>query len=1086
MYKKNILVVLMIIILNILLLTVVFAQEPENPPDESDTFTSVAPDALIILDLSGSMAFNPAGDDPRFGSSSSCSPDTVKCSGTGCTGGYCTNSKTNCNINCSRIEIAKVALANILDDTGNNIIDVNDMNSLGIRIGFMRYRDGDDTSGNYSTGNIKLVRPMSTLGDLSMGTKYSQIFCNNTTSCNITARTCSPLGECIAGETTNGGTPLASALKEAKTYLNAHKASDPAKSCRQKFVIVITDGADTYACSGNGSECNNDGVYKRRREVVAAAKALKDAGYKTFVVGFGSTMPGYLQNTLNWMAYYGGTENEVITTPTTLYNPATVTSCGSSTDATATCIDNSGTHNTDNFQATTNDPGYLAISGYAFLAGNADELANALKTAFNVIKEATYSFTQFSIQAVRTIDENFLYEASFEPINDEPFWHGHMKRYGINGDGSIKATEDWDSGSVLQGTSAAGRTILTYKGGSLKAFNTANITASDLAITTGTDPEKEALRQSVIAFTRGGDYASDPDNNWKLGDIFHSSPVTVGTPSMYYFDTWDPDYSMTNAYITFYNNNQRPSSSGKRIILVGANDGQLHAFKTGEAGSGGGQEVWSFIPPNLLPKLKTIVHSSHPSSLSHMYFVDGETSVSDVYTQDMGLDLTNNVNTSAKNVGYWKTFGIVSEGRGGSSTLWSNSTSCDSGFNARYTDVSSNYYPNYCGYYAFDITNTLSPLFRWRLGGNSGFGTSSTDAVHLGEPWSKIVTARVRDGLTEKWIGVVGGGYSGNNCGSGTCDTRGKGFFMARVIDGTIHWRYTRNNNGAMNYDLAATPSTVDMDNDGFADAAYAGDLGANMWGFKFCTANDGPSCTNSSWSAKSGKIFNGVGSNLSIYTRASVSEDEKGNIWVMFGTGNKTDPNGAPAARDKFFAVKDKFPATPPTVGNLVNISSGLYTDSDSNPGWVITLPNAGEKILADTAIYNGVIYFTTYTPGDTSNPCEQSGAARIYAINYLTGKGLFAGGDRSQVIGQGIPSSPIVSINPITGTADIYASVSVVSGSGSHTSAIPQPPPGPCLYPPCPCGPPYPCSPCTTPPCPERPTPAKHNLIYWYHKIQ
>ena len=53
-------------------------------------------------------------------------------------------------------------------------------------------------------------------------------------------------------------------------------------------------------------------MYELRRQTVAATKQLYDAGYKVFVIGFGSTMPLYLQNTLNWMAYYGGTVNPLV------------------------------------------------------------------------------------------------------------------------------------------------------------------------------------------------------------------------------------------------------------------------------------------------------------------------------------------------------------------------------------------------------------------------------------------------------------------------------------------------------------------------------------------------------------------------------------------------------------------------------------------------------------------------------------------------------------------------------------------------------------------------------------------------------
>ncbi len=49
--------------------------------------------------------------------------------------------------------------------------------------------------------------------------------------------------------------------------------------------------------------------YKRKQVSVARAKALGDAGYKGFVIGFGASMPDIEKNTLNWMAYYGGTDN---------------------------------------------------------------------------------------------------------------------------------------------------------------------------------------------------------------------------------------------------------------------------------------------------------------------------------------------------------------------------------------------------------------------------------------------------------------------------------------------------------------------------------------------------------------------------------------------------------------------------------------------------------------------------------------------------------------------------------------------------------------------------------------------------------
>ncbi len=83
----------------------------------------MAPDALILLDLSGSMAWNPAGDDKPYGNSLSCTADTTHCTGSGCSGGFCGSSKTNCSVNCSRLAIAKRAIFDILDDNDDDTIN---------------------------------------------------------------------------------------------------------------------------------------------------------------------------------------------------------------------------------------------------------------------------------------------------------------------------------------------------------------------------------------------------------------------------------------------------------------------------------------------------------------------------------------------------------------------------------------------------------------------------------------------------------------------------------------------------------------------------------------------------------------------------------------------------------------------------------------------------------------------------------------------------------------------------------------------------------------------------------------------------
>ncbi len=1131
--------------------------------DETALFTtSTAPDALIMLDLSGSMAWNPTGDDLTYGSTDSCYADSASCSGTGCSGGFCGSSKSavtyyaaaacstpdttncvgsncsngycstskgattvyaasacstpdtancrgtgcgrtdgfcnspvgsstyyahascstpdtsncrysetwsdcrdgfcgsshsssrrsctvacttagcttpcataacsttctsgGCTKNCSRLAIAKRSIFNILDDNNDNTINSADETSLGVRLGYMRFYNcsGDDTGNSYTSGCNSLIK--------TIGSSYSSI---NTS---------------VSAESASGGTPLISAMKEAKLYLDDHKSADTARDCRQKFVILITDGSDTFGCSADGAECDSD-RYKNRREAVAKAKLLGDAGYKVFVIGFGTAMPPYLRNTLNWMAYYGGTDNpnsansgsttaysivtgcNAATNPSACCNlslsacyPTGVTGCGTdSSTLTAACYDSTKPYpgttgiSTANFRATSNDPGYLDLSGYAYLAADADELVAAVKAAINIIREATYSFSQSSIQSSRTVDENFIYEGSFQPITGDPVWLGHLKKYSVNVDGSV-GSEQWDAGTVLKNTAAADRKIYTYKGAAaLINFTTPSFTApppstsptitkEDLAVATDAD------RDAVVGYFRG-ESAYNPEN-WKLGDVFRSTPITVGTPSAYFDDLRDTSAS-PNAFAQHRTNHLRATTpySG-RVILAGANDGQLHAFKTND-----GSEAWSFIPPNVLSRLKLTAHSAEPSLLTHQYYVDGPVTVADAWVPSTAGT------GRSKSVSDWKTLLLFGEGRGAGTNLWSSSSSCDSGFNQAYTSA----YPYYCGYYCLDVTSSLTPAFQWRL------GVSSAQAPYMGAPWSRPMVSRVLDGGNEKWVAFIGGGVLAPGAANS-----GKGFFVIDLADGSVLWSYTKLDNTSLDYPMPAPPAIVDTDNDGFIDTVYLGDLGSNMWRFKLCRMVDGNSCGTSSWSG--GRLFeaNGSSGNRPIYTSAAVAKDDSANLWIYWGTGDKTDPT-SPSAQEKFFALKDTDRTSTRTISDLENITSANSYSDNSKYGYYINIAGQGEKILAEPTVFGGVVYFTTFTPAVGNDPCSQGGTAKLYGLNYTTGAGALVipgsttSPPRSMDVGTGIPSAPVISLKPGTAASASAAAVAAAVAAGASASA-------------------------------------------------
>ena len=988
---------------------------------EEALFTnSTSPDALLLLDLSGSMLWNPAGGSNIWGNSS-------------CSGTFYSSSGTGHNVDCSRLAIAKRSIFKILDDTGNGTIDSQDEGSLGVRMGYMRLYDccrstvcgstdanAQEHVGTYSytTGCNQI--PGSSSSRRYIGSKYSQIYCNSNTSCTVSSTGSYSVG----GASASGGTPMAAALLEAKMYLDDHKAADAAADCRKKFVILITDGADTYVCGGNGQECQEN-QYKRRREVVARAKALADAGYKVFVIGFGVAMPDYLEKTLNWMAYYGGTDNpnEGNTGNVTGFTPGTVGACSAATDAaTANCVDESGSSSQTNFKANTNDPGYADLSGYAFIAADADQVSTALQTAIDIIRQANYSFSQSSIQSARTEDENFVYEGSFEPIDGDPFWKGHLKKYQINTDGTVGSLL-LDAGTLLQAKLAANRTIMTYKSGALTSFTTTNITPADVGITTGTDTVKNGQRDAIVGYFRGETTYNVDD--WKLGDVFRSTPITVGTPSAFFDDARDSN----NQFAAHRSGHERTSAIGNRLIVAGANAGQFHAFKTSNL-----TEAWSFVPPNLLTKLKNISHATHNAtapvtSLTHNYFVDGPVTVADVW-------LGNGDGTSK--TADWKSMLVFAEGRGAVNYAWSSSSSCDSGINSLYTTT----FKYYCGYHALNLNDPLNPAYMWHID-FADETTRASKSPYLGDPWSKMMTGRVRVQISsawkEKWVGFIGAGYNGADCsGGGTCDTRGKGFFVIDLSNGQVLWSYTKADNSNMKYSMAASPAIVDTDNDGFIDTAYVGDLGGNMWRFKFCRSTD-TSCGTTNWSG--GLFYASSSGNIRpIYTMAGVAKDSSNNFWVYWGTGDKTDPT-ASNAQERFFGVKDNGTSTYGfnDLDNITSTSQVFNPASTTKVGYALNLAGSGQKILADPTIFGGVVYFTSYNPPSGNNPCEQGGIASLYALIATTGAGALPSATRSMDIGSGIPTSPIISLPPgSSGSPDLYVTTSGGGGTAASTQRI------------------------------------------------
>ena len=145
-----------------------------------------------------------------------------------------------------------------------------------------------------------------------------------------------------------------------------------------------------------------------------------------------------------------------------------------------------------------------------------------------------------------------------------------------------------------------------------------------------------------------------------------------------------------------------------------------------------------------------------------------------------------------------------------------------------------------------------------------------------------------------------------------------------------------------MIYPLAAPPSAVDTNGDGFVDRVYIGDLGGQMWRFDL-SFNAKTKKSNSLWTAT--RLFAApIGSNERhpIFYQPAVTVDRGQNPWIYFGTGNREDPMNVSNPQERFYAVKDDNNGNyPKTETDLADVTSNntYAPPASTKKGWYIRL---------------------------------------------------------------------------------------------------------------------------------------------------
>jgi type IV pilus assembly protein PilY1 len=628
--------------------------------------------------------------------------------------------------------------------------------------------------------------------------------------------------------------------------------------------------------------------------------------------------------------------------------------------------------------------------GTFYETDNEAQLEAALQDAIRQIMAATFSFATPVIPTTSTTGSTKAYLAAFQSDPSKPAWRGYLKAYQRDSTGNVPVDANgvpldsalvWEAGAKLNTKAAADRTIKAIVGGSLQDFNTSNtnITAAMLGVTTSADRDK------VINFIRGIDTIDedlDGDRTeqraWKLGDIFHSTPVLVTPPLGI---STDPSYS----------DFQTANASRTSILLAGANDGMLHAFRESD-----GEELWAFIPGDQLGRLKLLTdpHEEHP------FYLDSSPIVADVKTG-----------------GTWKTVVIVGERRGGAY------------------------------YHALDITNPSNPTYLWSFTdariaetwsepviGKVKVGGADTWVAFIGGGYD---TANNNShGKAVMAIDIASGTKLWEYYNTGSNDNQYMNFSIPTNVtavdldlDGYVNRLYVGDVGGQVwKFDVSA-------------DGTVSSGLVTNWTGKRLFTAP----LTGTNPPA-AGEYY---GANP-IYGAIVPTYDEEKNVWIFFGTGDRNHPNNAGANR--FYGLKDNTTITNGsalTEANLVDITT---TNATVTQGWYIRLAST-EKALTSADVFNKFVYFSTFTPTTVTACGTGGGTAKLYAVQMLTGYAALdwannasvltttsASATRAKEIGTGIPSKPIIVLTE----SGVTITTSVVAATTSNQlPSNPAPPP-------------------------------------------
>ncbi|WP_162253727.1 PilC/PilY family type IV pilus protein [Lysobacter sp. Root690] len=566
----------------------------------------------------------------------------------------------------------------------------------------------------------------------------------------------------------------------------------------------------------------------------------------------------------------------------------------------------------------------------------------------------------------RVGSDTLAVEPEYGITNSSTDWYGRLRGSRLDASGNF--VEAWEASAGL----GAGRTIryAVPNGGNVvptvhdfSANNIGNnldaVLCSDSLqncagkfgrITGGVTPAE------AVAYLRG-DRTHESGKLRKrttlLGDIVNSTPLVTGATDDYGYTALDGDRLKYRTYLS-----AKASSQRKPFVYVGANDGMFHAFD-----GVSGREAFAFIPSTSIGHMGNLLFPYKPEDkldqvFKHRYYVDGQFTAQDAYAG-----------------GSWKTVVVGSVGAGGR------------------------------GVFALDVTDQQTLNVLWEITDKASLANGGAD---IGSVLGDAAIVPVKDaGGNVAWKAIFGNGYGSVN-GKAT-------LFVVDIATGAVSLvraqeaganAPTRSNNGLGNIVVVDryTGTGDVLQQDGYADTVYGGDLNGAVWKFdlrKNVVALDGK------------PLF--IARNKDDYTQrqpitggfeATLAGE---NMMIFFGTGSfsfnadKTDKgvqsvyglidrgreiSGRSELRQQFM--------TEVRQGTEVARLSTQFSIDVTQSGWFLNLgidsassgdPVAtGERFVGNPRIWNGKLLFPSYDPV-VGDGCSLESNNWLYGLDAVTG---------------------------------------------------------------------------------------------------